>query len=177
MIEKHWRIQRSNFFNYHPQTKSLVPCSSGGRDLSRGSLSEGSLSGGSLSEGSLSGESLLGKPHGQSPPPHTVKSGRYASYWNALLFPCSFRQKLRIRPNLNRWCPPPSGKSWICHWEGRGGWSNTLLCIVRLHVTFSKRWMTSVWVITSSTQTQNKNSLWGTFTISFHENELSLTWK
>ena len=37
---------------------------------------EGSLSGGSLS----SRVSLSGRP------PHTVKSGRYESYWNAFLF-------------------------------------------------------------------------------------------
>ena len=56
-----------------------------------GSLSGGSLSGGSLSGGSLSrglclggicpGGSLSGRPS------HTVTRVRYASYWNAFLFP------------------------------------------------------------------------------------------
>ena len=69
------------------------------------SLSRGSLSGGSLSrEGDLSGGSLFGgvthcpdqdppkqRPPDRDPlpwqrPPCTVKSGRYASYWNVFLF-------------------------------------------------------------------------------------------
>ena len=50
----------------------MGPCPEG--TLSRGSLSGGSLSGGSLSRGVSVRET-----------PRTVKSGRYASYWNAYL--------------------------------------------------------------------------------------------
>ena len=58
-----------NDSNYHPQTKLregnvVTPAYD---SVHRGSLSRG---------GSLSGR----------PPPHTVKIGRYASYWNAFCF-------------------------------------------------------------------------------------------
>ena len=42
--------------------------------------------GGSLSRGvSVQGD-CQGDPPDRAPPPHTVTSGRYASYWNAFLF-------------------------------------------------------------------------------------------
>ena len=57
--------------------------------LSRGLCPVGSLPGGSLSSRGLCpvGVSVQGvSVQLQTPPPGTVKSGRYASYWNAFLF-------------------------------------------------------------------------------------------
>ena len=57
-----------------------------GTKTSRGSLCPG----GSLSKGeSLSRGALSGRP------PHTVKIGQYASYWNAFLFPVPFHHRHR----------------------------------------------------------------------------------
>ena len=80
----------------------------GGGSLSReGGLCPGrgvSVQGGSLSGGSLSREGGLYPGGGglcQGDPSRTVKSGRYASYWNAflsqeiLLLGCSFVDSLR----------------------------------------------------------------------------------
>ena len=69
-----------------------------GRSLTRGGLCPG----GSLSRGrSLSkGRSLSGRPSPTEtlPSPGTVKSGQYASYWNAFLFYTSyFKKNLSVR--------------------------------------------------------------------------------
>ena len=57
--------------------------------------------------------------------------GRYASYWNAILFSCSFWQNVcKIIPLWD--LPPlPPGKSWIRHCNLRGG-------VNALHFNFLK---------------------------------------
>ena len=59
--------------------------------LSRGSMSRGVSVQGGLCPGGLSpGESLSRGTSVDRDPPGTVKSGRYASYWNAFLYNSKF---------------------------------------------------------------------------------------
>ena len=62
-----------------------VCLSTGGMGLGEGSLSRGSLWPGVSVQGP--GGLCPGHSLSERPPSHTVKSGRYASYWNAFLYP------------------------------------------------------------------------------------------
>ena len=105
-------IAKLLYHYYRPQTKfakvmfsQVFVCSQGGLGLCTGG---GSLSKGvSVQGGPCPGGLCQGDPPDRDPPPRTVTSGRYASYWNVLLFPLYY-WTIIIETNT----------LWTCH-----GWS------------------------------------------------------
>ena len=100
----------------------LVPCSFWEGGLCAwshvpwgGGLCPGGVSiegGGHCLGGLCPGESLSGRPPDRDPLRHTVKSGRYASYWNAFLFSNSITSAVTAQLKIVRSRGPPQG-TWF----------------------------------------------------------------
>ena len=81
-----WRRVSLQVVSVQGGSLSRVVSIQGGVSVWGVSVQGGLCPGGSLSRGSLSRGVCQGDPPDRAPPPHTVTSGRYASYWNAFLF-------------------------------------------------------------------------------------------